>query len=342
MEHCTKPSYQILMAKHVAEAASFTAMVRIQVCKKGIFTCDSSTAEEAVEYLRQVPPGRGEMHRLDEPWHGNVLLSCGPHKLEPKQQLREFNADFVPWFVSHAWLEPVCNFVACLKHHTSLRQLSDQTAYWVCAYANNQHQLENEICNNPRKTSFYRAIQLNPLLLDVAATENGRAHVITDGLVGAEQQMMPLLGFLAKSRREAEFPTEILLRLGYDAVSRALAGHFALANWFSSIAKGLDTSRLLTALRNDEKRHVVLRALAWALGMLDVAQALKRLVESLEAEVKLQRSMMPQLRVSAKRLLKFGSQRLDLAKLTQRMPVGSLQLWLSSLPELEECTLNDR
>ena len=55
----------------------------------------------------------------------------------------------------------------------------------------------------------------NPLLLDVAATENGRAHVITDGLVGAEQEMMPLLGFLAKSRREAEFPTEILMRLGF-------------------------------------------------------------------------------------------------------------------------------
>eukprot|EP00435_Cladocopium_sp_Y103_P071066 s162_g36.t1 len=112
-------------------------------------------------------------------------------------------------FVSHAWLEPVCKFVACLKHHASLRQLPDQTAYWVCAYANNNHQLENEICNNPRKTSFYRAIKLcagvllvldqnatpftrtfawkweNPLLLDVAATENGRAHVITDGLVGA-------------------------------------------------------------------------------------------------------------------------------------------------------------
>ena len=34
--------------------------------------------------------------RLDEPWHGNVLLSCGPQKLEPKQQLQEFNADFVP------------------------------------------------------------------------------------------------------------------------------------------------------------------------------------------------------------------------------------------------------
>ena len=49
----------------------------------------------------------------------------------------------------------------------------------------------------------------------MAATEQGRAHVITDGLVGEEQKMMPLLGFLAKSRREAEFPTEILLSPGW-------------------------------------------------------------------------------------------------------------------------------
>ena len=35
-----------------------TAMARIQVPKKGTFTCDSSTAEEAVEYLRQVSLGR--------------------------------------------------------------------------------------------------------------------------------------------------------------------------------------------------------------------------------------------------------------------------------------------
>ena len=33
------------------------AMARIQVPKKGTFTCDSSTAEEAVQYLRQVSLG---------------------------------------------------------------------------------------------------------------------------------------------------------------------------------------------------------------------------------------------------------------------------------------------
>lgn len=33
----------------------------------------------------------------EQTWHGNVLLSCGPHKLGPTQQLNEFNAELVPW-----------------------------------------------------------------------------------------------------------------------------------------------------------------------------------------------------------------------------------------------------
>ena len=33
----------------------------------------------------------------DEPYHGNMLLSCGPDKLEPQQQLSEFDADFAAW-----------------------------------------------------------------------------------------------------------------------------------------------------------------------------------------------------------------------------------------------------
>ena len=56
----------------------------------------------------------------------------------------------------------------------------------------------------------------------MAATEGGHAHVITDGLVGREQKMLPLLGFLCKSRREAEFPTEILMRLGSEYVDAHL------------------------------------------------------------------------------------------------------------------------
>ena len=64
----------------------------------------------------------------------------------------------------------------------------------------------------------------SPLLLDVAATEDGRAHVITDGLAGIEQEMIPLLGFLAKSQREAEFPIAILMRPGRHGVHLESAG----------------------------------------------------------------------------------------------------------------------
>ena len=34
-----------------------------------------------------------------------------------------------------------------------------------------------------------------------------------------------------------------IANLGYDAVNRALAAHFGLAGWFSSVVNALDTSR---------------------------------------------------------------------------------------------------
>ena len=77
------------------------------------------------------------------------------------------------WFVSHAWLEPVTSFVTCLKQHARVRELQPTTPYWVCAYANNQHSLGEEIAENPRKTSFYRAMKLCAgvlLILDQDAT----------------------------------------------------------------------------------------------------------------------------------------------------------------------------
>ena len=43
---------------------------RIQVPKKGTFTCNSSTAEEAVEYLRQVSPGR--LRLVKQSIHGTL------------------------------------------------------------------------------------------------------------------------------------------------------------------------------------------------------------------------------------------------------------------------------
>lgn len=119
------------------------------------------------------------------------------------------------WFVSHAWSEPVLHFVSCLEEHARLRHLSDADAWWVCAYANNQHELGRDLTRDPRETSFYRAMQLSRgvvlvldeaatpfvrvwccfeesvalseseraerLLLDIATVHEGQAQVLTDG-----------------------------------------------------------------------------------------------------------------------------------------------------------------
>ncbi|CAL1154999.1 unnamed protein product, partial [Cladocopium goreaui] len=78
------------------------------------------------------------------------------------------------WFVSHAWIEPVCKFLACLEQHALVRELSSSTFYWVCAYANNQHCVEEDIKSNPRSTSFYRAMQMSEgVLLSKVAVAPG-------------------------------------------------------------------------------------------------------------------------------------------------------------------------
>ena len=57
---------------------------------------------------------------------------------------KDAETQFPCWFVSHAWQEVVCRFVACLRQHAELRNAVG-LAYWVCAYANNQHNLQ-ECC----------------------------------------------------------------------------------------------------------------------------------------------------------------------------------------------------
>ncbi|CAK9064349.1 unnamed protein product [Durusdinium trenchii] len=139
---------------------------------------------------------------------------------------REAEAQRPQWFVSHAWKEPIVNFVACLRKHLT-----------VCAYANNQHRVDEEIPEDPRESAFFRAMKVSDgvllildthhgfsaveerdssgaLLLDLAtaSADAKDASLVTDGLAGVETQMMPLLGMLAKSQREASFPAEIMQR----------------------------------------------------------------------------------------------------------------------------------
>ncbi|CAE8630984.1 unnamed protein product [Polarella glacialis] len=131
------------------------------------------------------------------------------------------------WFCTHWWGEPIQDFVACIDRHCAARQLCRQkTLYWICAYANRQHALEEELVRDPKKTSFYKAMCLAdglllildnigpatpfqrvwcayelfmalidedrekpPLLLDTVAHTQAGTYVLTDGLTDAEAEV---------------------------------------------------------------------------------------------------------------------------------------------------------
>mmetsp|Transcript_124364 Transcript_124364/g.277863 ORF Transcript_124364/g.277863 Transcript_124364/m.277863 type:complete len:730 (+) Transcript_124364:105-2294(+) len=148
------------------------------------------------------------------------------------------------FFVSHWWGEPIVHFMQCLQAHMTTRGLSDEVPYWVCAYANRQHQLQSEISSDPKKSSFYKALEVarfNVLLildheatpfsriwcgfeqsmclerpsspLDVATFTGSKAELLLQGLSHEEELMelqSPGKGIKAKVAREANFPIEIV------------------------------------------------------------------------------------------------------------------------------------
>ncbi|CAJ1410943.1 unnamed protein product [Effrenium voratum] len=78
-------------------------------------------------------------------------------------------------FVSHWWGESCRDFVACVEQHARDHGLlADRAAdagagnggagpehyYWVCAYANNQWELDNAVTRDPGESSFRRAMDL--------------------------------------------------------------------------------------------------------------------------------------------------------------------------------------
>eukprot|EP00658_Telonema_sp_P-2_P013786 TRINITY_DN15228_c0_g1_i6.p1 TRINITY_DN15228_c0_g1~~TRINITY_DN15228_c0_g1_i6.p1 ORF type:complete len:633 (+),score=78.57 TRINITY_DN15228_c0_g1_i6:142-2040(+) len=63
------------------------------------------------------------------------------------------------WFCSHWWGGGVLGFIKGVEHHAQKRCLGDQSAFWVCAYSNNQHKLTTDITIDPRESSFCRAMQ---------------------------------------------------------------------------------------------------------------------------------------------------------------------------------------
>lgn len=138
------------------------------------------------------------------------------------------------WLVSHWWGEPVVDFVSCCSAHSSGRDLcGHQASYWVCAYSNRQHDLEQDIAENPEDTSFNIAMDvscgvlliLDPSsrpfrriwcvfelqkvlkdkskLLDIATMHDGNARLLSEGTLPGEEPWQ-------KKRRELSFPMALL------------------------------------------------------------------------------------------------------------------------------------
>eukprot|EP00930_Biecheleria_cincta_P031843 TRINITY_DN22091_c0_g1_i1.p1 TRINITY_DN22091_c0_g1~~TRINITY_DN22091_c0_g1_i1.p1 ORF type:complete len:1181 (+),score=181.17 TRINITY_DN22091_c0_g1_i1:54-3596(+) len=79
------------------------------------------------------------------------------------------------WFISHWWGETISSFVRCVARHEQVRALPDTAAYWVCAYANRQHDLGEALTDDPLESSFYLAMKESVgllLLLDEEKTDS--------------------------------------------------------------------------------------------------------------------------------------------------------------------------
>jgi len=65
------------------------------------------------------------------------------------------------WFVSHWWGEPVIHFVECVYQHAVDHCYSfNDTYYWVCAHANNQHDLAASNFDEIEESSFMKALKV--------------------------------------------------------------------------------------------------------------------------------------------------------------------------------------
>mmetsp|Transcript_89101 Transcript_89101/g.238635 ORF Transcript_89101/g.238635 Transcript_89101/m.238635 type:complete len:869 (-) Transcript_89101:249-2855(-) len=100
-------------------------------------------------YVRGFPPGVPKGQK-----DGFVRTFCGSFAELLCNDEREAH-----FFVSHWWGEPVLDFVACLEAHDAVHEGGGQSLYWVCAYANCQARIAEELGEEgPLASPFYKAL----------------------------------------------------------------------------------------------------------------------------------------------------------------------------------------
>jgi len=101
-------------------------------------------------FVRGVPPGakKGKKDQFVRTFSGSFaeLLWNGERKAQ--------------YFISHWWGEPVLDFVLCVKEHARVYKLGGDGLYWVCAHANSQTHITEELGDGgPLRSPFFRALE---------------------------------------------------------------------------------------------------------------------------------------------------------------------------------------
>jgi hypothetical protein len=208
------------------------------------------------------------------------------------------------WYVSHYWGELIVDFLRCLEVHTKVRALKEDSAYWVCAYANRQHALADDVAADPKDSSFYKALLLakglllvlddaanafsriwcafeqsvalednnraTPMLMDIATCTESKAQLITDGIASIDHHHV----FPSKSKvdRESKFPIEIFKKGLLTRLEKARASNdmdrVRILNCFAG--QRLEQTPPLREHDNYTRTNVKLRAIfavaAWRLA----------------------------------------------------------------------------
>ncbi|CAE8640924.1 unnamed protein product, partial [Polarella glacialis] len=101
-------------------------------------------------------------------WDTVNMYDIDPHFVQPLTL--PFRSSFVElvakgpqiphWFVSHWWGTEFCQTVALLNFHLKQRLMPSPLFYWICTFANNQHDL-SELTGSLLETPFVKVIMAN-------------------------------------------------------------------------------------------------------------------------------------------------------------------------------------
>ena len=175
-EHAGIMSQATALTRHGAGDFSLLGTQKTPIEKTELRGITLPQLEQLDDFIEMHADEHGVLHgwldRKGQPLHKDRINLYDVVKYVVKPATKEHKCSYVElvapagtssqrpkWFVSHWWGEPVKDFIKALKNHAEVRGLASTDAYWVCAYANNQHDLGSEIPADPTDSAFFKAMQ---------------------------------------------------------------------------------------------------------------------------------------------------------------------------------------